>query len=88
MNVYFEFQEEYLLINHEGRVRLSWQHVQGRNEHLKYYKMEKEWRRLLESERGESSGETKASRNTPNDGNNYRNLLWGKIKNQQLYYSP
>jgi hypothetical protein len=39
VNVYYEFQEDHLLINHEGRVRLSWQHVLGKNEHLKYYKM-------------------------------------------------
>lgn len=87
-NVYYDFQEDLLLINHEGRIRLSWQHILGKNEHIKYYKIEKEFRRLLEQQKSLESTETRGT-NSPHDkSNNFRNYLWLKIINQSLYFSP
>jgi hypothetical protein len=47
LNVYYEFIEDYILMNQEGRVRLSWSHVEPKNQHLRYHKLEREFRAAL-----------------------------------------
>ena len=89
-NVYFDFQENLLLMNHQGRIRVSWQHILSKNEHIKYYKIEKQLRRLIDQQRSQSqqSSQTRVTSITNEKNSSYLNIIWLKIINQQHYYSP
>lgn len=37
-NIFYDYMPSKMMINHEGRVRLSWFHIRQKNTHLNYFK--------------------------------------------------